>query len=285
MDAQVFAVFVQELVKEAVTVDDLYQGVSSAKNVDLDPAWLDRPTVNQRGGAMGVGTSRQLRPLLDQDPTNVGLNKLQDLMRRAPLQAIRDRASNLDNLKTTPSSIPDNVRGRIFVNPEGVNTVIPALAGKPKLQTPEAQKALTALATSHELAERGVAPKNVRRFNSHLAPEVLLKERNAIARLEGPGAQEAADLLASLRSETGEAQHMRNLLTRTYGPRAAQFLEGDQKVPKAMLRSLRRQLQANPALLEDASPANSMGFLDKIKNTKADIMRSKRSLEAIKSLT
>lgn len=285
MDAQVFSVFAQELIKEAVTVEDLYRGVSSAKNVDLDPGWLDKPILNQQGGAMAIGTSRQLRPALAQAPQNVSIDKLQNFLKRAPLQAVKDQAAKLDNLKATSAGIPEHVRGKILINPEGINTILPAISGRPKLQAPEAQKALTALTASHELAERRVNPKNIQRFQSHLAPEVLLKERNALARLEGPGAREAVGVLAAAREQTGEAQQMRNLLTNAYGPRASQFLEGDQKVPKAMLRNLRRRLQANPALLDEADPVKSMGLLDKARKVKTDFARSMRVLDAIKSLS
>jgi hypothetical protein len=285
MDSQMFSFFVQELVKEAVTVDDLYRGTTSAKNVNLDLAPEDRRSVRQQGGGVSIATDRQLKPALEQYAPNVTTNKMQDMLRRAPVKALRDQADKLDVLKHTPSSIPKQLRGIIAIDPDTVNTVVPALAGRPKLQSPYAQRALTALSTSHELAERRIAPRDIRRFQSHLAPEVLLKERNAIARLEGPGAREAADLLAAAREQTGEAQHMRNLLTNAYGPRAQQFLEGDQKVPKALLRGLRRKLRENPSILEAADPTRSMGFIDKLKAGKDSIARSARVTQAIKSLT
>jgi hypothetical protein len=284
MDSQMFSFFVQELVKEAVTVDDLYRGTTSAKNVNLNPALSDRPTINQLGGAVSVATDRQIKPALDQHTPNVVTNKIQDLLRRAPVEAVRDQADKLDALKQTPSNVPKHLRGSIFVDPDAVGTVLPAIAGRSKLQSPDAQRALTALTASHELAERRVAPRDIRRFQSHLAPEVLLKERNAIARLEGSGAREAADLLAAAREQTGEAQHMRNLLTSAYGPRAQQFLEGDQKVPKALLRGLRRKLRENPSILEAADPMRSMGFIDKLKAGKNTMARSARVAQAIKSL-
>lgn len=264
MDAQVFSVFAQELVKEAVTVENLYRGVSSAKNVDLNPGWLAKREVRQAGGGMMRPTSRQAVPVWKQSPERAklvtGLNQLHKQLKASPIKAVSDRADLVYKAEPKslysgiPKFIESRIAGKIKVDPEIVNTNIPASAGKPKLQTPEAQKALTALVASHELAERRVHPKNIRKFNGHLAPEVLLKERNAIARLEGPGAREAADTMAAVRERSGEAQHMRNLLTNAYGPRAAQFLEGDQKVPKAMLRNLRRRLRTGEVSVRNSNP-------------------------------
>lgn len=284
MDSQMFSFFVQELVKEAVTVDDLYRGTTSAKNVHLTLSPEDRRPIRQKGGAIAVPTNRQLKPALKQDAFNVYIGELQDFARRMPVQAIRDQVGILETMKKTPSSVPKHLRGIVAIDPDTVNTVVPALAGRSKLQSPDAQRALTALAAAHELAERRVAPRDVRRIQTHLAPEALLKERNAIARLEGPGAREAADLMAAAREQTGEAQHMRNLLTGAYGPRAQQFLEGDQKVPKALLRGLRRKLSENPSILEAADPMKSMGFIDKLRAGKDSMARSVRVAQAIKSL-
>lgn len=285
---QVFSFFADELVnefvKEAVTVDDLYRGTTSAKNVNITPNISDAAALNQLGGAASVATGRQLGPALEQFRPNIEMAKVQDLMRRVPLKAMQVGADSLEVHKTKPSDVARSARGSILINPSAVQKIIPAVAGTSELTTPEAQRALTALTASHELAERRVAPKNIRRFNSHLAPEVLLKERNAIARLEGPGGREAAELLAKTRESTGEAQHMRNLLTRAYGPRAAQFLEGNEKVPKAMLRGLRRKLQEDPSLLEQADPTKSMGVFDKLRAAKGDVARQLRVNKVIKSI-
>ena len=255
MDAQVFSVFAQELVKEAVTVDDLYRGVSSAKNVDLNPGWLAKSMTR-----LGIGSSASSKPTSRQwisimegspkvDELRISVNQLRDQLSASPSKAVRDQAKFLrdPDPRWLYSKIPKFFRskaGEIKIDPERINTNVSILAGKPKLQTPEAKKAVTAMVASHELAERRVHPRDIREFSTHLAPEVLLKERNALARLEGPGAREAADTMAAFRERSGEAQYMRNLLTHAYGPRAAQFLEGDQKVPKAMIRNLRRRLWA-----------------------------------------
>lgn len=284
MNSQVFSFFVKELTKEAVTVDDLYRGTTSAKNVNITPLATEAAQVNQMGGGLAMPTGRQINPALEQLDRNVQATKVQDFMRRIPLKSMQAGADNLELLKVKPSDVPKNLRGAIVISPSGVQKALPAIAGTSELATPEAQRALTALVASHELAERRVAPKNIRRFQSHLAPEVLLKERNAIARLEGPGGREAAEVLAKARESTGEAQHMRNLLTRAYGPRAAQFLEGNEKVPKSMLRGLRRKLREDPSILEQANPSNSMGVLDKLRAAKGDIARQVRLNKAIQSI-
>lgn len=261
MDAQVFSVFAQELVKEAVTVDDLYRGVSSAKNVDLNPGWLAKSMERLRIGssASSKPTSRQAISILERSPDVAKLrstvNELRDQLSASPSKAVRDQAKFFrdPDPRWFYSKIPKFITqaGKIKIDPKRINTNLSAAAGRPKLQTPEAQKALTSLTASHELAERRIHPRDVRPFSTHLAPEVLLKERNAIARLEGPGAREAADMMTAVRERSGEAQHMRNLLTNAYGPRAAQFLEGDQKVPKAMLRNFRRRLRTGEIDLGD----------------------------------
>lgn len=259
MDAQVFSVFAQELVKEAVTVEDLYRGVSSAKNVNLKGGPIT--SFLTRSSAVTFPTTRQTK-IVARDIVSDSIDNVYRRMRDSPIKAVRDQARTvlryekpiMDNMKL--SRMP--FRGKIIVNPRGVNTDLATWAKKPKLQTPEAQKALTSLVASHELAERGVDPKNIQRFSSHFAPEVLLKERNAIARLEGPGAREAVDMMAAARERTGEAQQMRNLLTNAYGPRAVQFLEGNEKVPKAMLRNLRRRFREGDLhIVADLEPGNA----------------------------
>jgi hypothetical protein len=271
-------------VKEAVTVDDLYRKTTSAPGVDINPQSLDRMVANAQGGAVTNPTSRQMPEAFGQAPTTVGMRKLRSVADRIPHRLARDFSHGLKPFTEAPR-IPKKDGGKILVNPEAIQKVLPAYRGTSELVSPEARRGLTALVTSHELAERRVAPKDIRRFQSHFAPEVLLKERNAIARLEGPGGREAAEMLAKTREATGEAQHMRNLLTRAYGPRAAQFLEGNEKVPKALLRGLRRKLRADPSMLYAADPAKSMGVLDKLKAAPGSIATQRRVSNVIKNLT
>ena len=284
MDSILYSFFVQDMTKEAVTVDDLYRKTTTAPGVDINPEFLSRATANAQGGALIVPTKRQMPEAFAQTPTAIGVRKLRSMIDRIPHSAARKFSKDLEPFTEAPRMRKQD-GGKILVNPEAVQKIAPAVSGAREVVSPEAQRGLTGLATSHELAERRVAPKDIRRFQSHLAPEVLLKERNAIARLEGPGAREARDILTALREQTGEAQHMRNLLTRAYGPRAQQFLEGDQKVPKAILKGLRRKLREDPSILEAADPVKFMGLRDKLKFAKDSIARTARVSQAIKTLT
>lgn len=271
-------------VKEAVTVDELYRKTTSAPGVDINPQFLDRAITNAQGGAVTGPTRRQMPEAFGQMPSTVGLRKLRSVADRIPHPAARKFSKNLESLAVAPR-IRKEDGGKIMVNPEAIQKIMPVYSGARELASPEAQRGLTGLVTSHELAERRVAPRDIRRFRSHFAPEVLLKERNAIARLEGPGGREAAEMLAKVRESTGEAQYMRNLLTRAYGPRAAQFLEGNEKVPKALLRGLRKKLRADPSMLDAADPAKSMGVLDRMRAVPRELATQRRIGNIIKNLT
>jgi hypothetical protein len=111
--------------------------------------------------------------------------------------------------------------------------------------------------------------------------KAILKERNAVARLTGAGADEARKAMTELRYGTGEADWMRNLLTDQYGPRAAQFLEGEEKVPKAILRNLRRRIQQNPGIVDKAEPFARMGTLEKLKRRGALLAQQGRMLKGM----
>jgi hypothetical protein len=102
--------------------------------------------------------------------------------------------------------------------------------------TPETKKQLQDVATLHEQFERAVSPKDVSLLGyfSHLSPEVLLKERNLLARLHGKGAHEIKSTLGAARELREYPALRRDFQYAFEDPRAAQFLEGSQKVPKAM---------------------------------------------------
>jgi hypothetical protein len=211
--------------KEAVTVDDLYRKTTSAPNVNIIEGADPSDITSNLGGASTQITRRQFKKLLGGIYTD-------------------DR--------------PKSMVGAIEVQPDTVNKFFPGVTGR-TLSSPEARRGLTALTAAHELAERRVAPKDIKRVHNHLSPDVLMKERNAIARLEGPGADEAREAIAKFRESSGEADHMKRLLTRAYGPRAAQFLEGDQKVSKAMRKGLLRKMRENPSIIQETfAPSGSM---------------------------
>jgi hypothetical protein len=144
--------------------------------------------------------------------------------------------------------------GRINLAPSTLHRVIPAMAQMREPANKAERHALTGLLGVHELHERNQPARHVVPVYSHLHPEVLLKEHNAVSTLSGPGADYAREVLRKARHQTGEHQHMRNLLQHAFGERAGQFLREGEKVPKAMMRALRKKLQTDPELIARSAP-------------------------------
>lgn len=265
------------LTKEAVTVDDLYRGTTSANNVKFTSLPPSSPAIT-------FPTRRQMPNAIAQTPLVKGIDAPMTAIRKSRLIPGAAKKKALESLQAAQDNQKRQMRGElafapkggIRINPDKLPATIAALSDTQPVTSTRGTRALAALAASHELAERRVRPKDIVRFRSHFAPEVLLKERNALARLEGPGAEEAVRSLTAAREATGEAQQMRNLLTNVYGDRAAQFLEGNEKVPKAMLRNLRRRLRADPSLIEAADPTASMGMLGKARVAAEELKRMRR---------
>ena len=273
------------LVKEAVDAEELMDKVRKANKVNI--------------GALGpqlmantMPTQRQYPIMVEQDAQTRQLKKTVDKLdqvQKSPLfQKVNQRypkaGETVTGLKKGTEmvlqarrAVPDkDTAGQIFIDPKLIGRSI----GGGKM-SPEGQRALTGVVTSHELAERKVRPSNIKVLQSHLSPEVLLKERNAVARLTGAGADEARKAITDMRYGTAEADWMRNLLTDQYGPRAAQFLEGDEKVPKAMLRNLRRKIQQNPEIVDKAEPFARMGGVEKLKRQGALLAQQARLLKGM----
>lgn len=257
------------LVKEAVDADELMDKVRKANKVNIGDHGPDRMFYTEP-------TRRQYPIMAEQDARVRQLKKTVDRLDRVQkspvLQKINkkypDAGKTVAGLKTvTELALQDRTRvphkssaGQIFIDPTRIGKVV----GGGKM-SPEGERALAGVFASHELAERKVRPSNIQTLSTHLAPEVLLKERNAVARLTGAGADEARKAVTDMRYRTGEADWMKNLLTDQYGPRAAQFLEGNEKVPKAMLRNLRKKIQQNPEIVDKAEPFTRMGGLERLK--------------------
>jgi hypothetical protein len=272
-------------VKEAIDADELMNKVRNANNVMIGPQMPQQM-------AATIPTRRQYPAMMKQDE---GVRQLREMqgriseMENSPVfQRIGQRFPKTREGVTTVKRLtdlslqmrtqapPKELAGRILIDPKRLARAF----GGGKL-SPEGERALTGVITSHELAERRVRPEHIQALESHAAPEVLLKERNAVARLTGAGADEARKAMTELRYGTGEADWMRNLLTDQYGPRAAQFLEGEEKVPKAILRNLRRRIQQNPGIVDKAEPFARMGTLEKLKRRGALLAQQGRMLKGM----
>jgi hypothetical protein len=91
----------------------------------------------------------------------------------------------------------------------------------------------------HEGFEKAVRPERIHPVATHLSPDVLIKEHNMLARMTGPGAQEARDVFSKMRHSTGEAEAFSGVLHDAFGPRMANFQYGQgEKIPKAMRNRL-----------------------------------------------
>lgn len=263
--------------KEAVTVEDLYRKTTSAPNVHITSDKSDiahaLPTRGQYlHKARTSPKAKRLKSMSEAYLNTVGAlpGGVGDELRR------QYNTTFAKQLTSDPR--PAAEVGKISINPTNVSNLFGRMGTQmgSQMPSPDGQRALTGLTLSHELAERRTAPRDFGEFRSHASPDVLLKERNALARIEGPGAAEAKELISKVRESSGETDHIRRLLTTTYGDRAAQFLEGDQKVSKAMRKNLLRKLRENPKLIEET--ASAPGFMGKVNQTKRKLIHASRML-------
>jgi hypothetical protein len=116
-------------------------------------------------------------------------------------------------------------------------------------KTPEGRRSLRDMITAHESFERQVRPKDfsstMANTKGHASIDVLMKERNMLNKLKGPGAKEAVRALRTTRNARGESRMLRNELTGAYGPRAHRFLNPGQKIPKAMRKDMLRRARSS----------------------------------------
>ena len=133
--------------------------------------------------------------------------------------------------------------GQVYVDPRVGDMATRWLpGGGGKALTGPGRRALGAVFAGHELAERGVRSKEVAPLASHLSPKVLMIEHNLLSRATGRGSEEAVARLRALREATGEADVMRRFAERALNdPRAKQFFEPGEKIPKAMRKALTRK--------------------------------------------
>lgn len=255
--------FWSELEKIAVSVDDLFRSVSAAKKVHVG----DSMQALRGGGAYAYPPKPVVREVINRRfaPAKNFFSTANELASKLPSGKVRDFGTavtgrwqkNFDRGLKLTTSDAEQAAGNIYADPKLIG---PAL-GLPAGSSPDAVRGLTASSIAHELYERGVKKKDVALLYSHLAPEVLLKEHNLLSRLEGAGADQARAAMRSFRQTSGEAPHMKALLTHVYGPRASQFTEEGAKIPMAMVRDLRKKLAADPTLLDKAKAAVPRGSL------------------------
>jgi len=101
------------------------------------------------------------------------------------------------------------------------------------------QRAVNTAIGLHEGFEKAVRPERIRPVATHLSPDVWVKEHNMLARMTGPGAQEARDVFSKMRHSSGEAEAFSGVLQDAFGPRMANFQYGQgEKIPKAMRNRL-----------------------------------------------
>lgn len=128
--------------------------------------------------------------------------------------------------------------GLLVVTPDVARSFTP----RGKTLAPQTTKDIRDVATLHEQFERAVPPSRLTWQNqlfSHLSPEVLIKERNLLGRLRGPGSREIRQTLGTIR-EQKEYPVLREMFQEAFkDPRAAQFLQGSARVPKAMRKRYR----------------------------------------------
>lgn len=257
--------FSSELEKLAVDVDHLYRRVFSPQHgkvtQDLIPFPSSVPTnfanrVNQLfAPTTGFGGfNRASRKAAQSRLRSPWVGPVGEAPAPLPAAAPRAPAASVASRPPVPGfSMPD---GQTYAHPGVAGRMIPASVGMPAVNA-EGRRAIGAVVGAHELSERQVAPRNmVRGFHSHASPEVLLKEHNTLSRLTGEGAEAARTSMRALRAQTGEAAHMRNLVTTAFNdPRAANYLNEGEKVPKAMRKALLRKVRQDPSILRTSAPS------------------------------
>lgn len=134
----------------------------------------------------------------------------------------------------------------------------------------------------HEGFERSVKTPDWSSMG-HLSPEVLLKEHNLLSKLTGPGSKTTRDAMRKMRSAGGETKRLEGQFMDAFqDPRALQFLQEGNKVPKAMrkafLRNKRTPLteQDGQAAQEGLSRAISPFSPDRISKAKVTKIKEYR---------
>lgn len=266
--------YVRELEKLAVDAASLLRSVTKAKNVHV----AKNPAALGRGGAQAIPSAAAASRAVDSflAPKVRAVKRVQGVADRVPkVGGLRSRAQSIarearNSVDLEARSMKRSTRanaGRIDIDPQGVDAALSMMSGVGGTKTTAGRKALTGVVASHDLAERAVKKRDVAPFSSHLSPEVLLKEHNTLSRLTGEGADEARKVMRNVRRRSGESEHMRNLVVQQYGPRAAQFFDEGEKIPKAMRKDLLRRLQRDPSILQRAAP----GTLSSLRRAGRDI--------------
>jgi hypothetical protein len=123
--------------------------------------------------------------------------------------------------------------------------------------SPRFNKDFGAFTTLHEAAERGTVAQP---GSLHLSPDVLVRDKNMMGNLTGPGSKELKSSVGELRAP--EFAHLRGQVTDAFkDPRAAQYLEDGQKMNRSMRKAFSRELASNPNQGRLMTPDDAMGVI------------------------
>lgn len=243
--------FMDELEKLSVDTLDLLKRTRRAAGVRMG----ESIQALRGGGGMAFPNVAAGRKFIDTQ--DAPIKKLQSYAQSVKTYLPAKLGRKLDSAHHTANKFMEGRRlgtelqaGNVFVAPGIADRNFSRVARTEGSKRSAERGAIGGLVGSHELSERAVKAKDVNPLFSHIAPEVLMKEHNTLSRLTGPGADYARKTMRTARENTGEAKTMKNLVTRSYGERGAQFLQEGEKIPKAMRKDLNRKLKANPDLLK-----------------------------------
>jgi hypothetical protein len=264
MNERILASFYDELEKIAVDTLKLFRGVRRAKGMNMVTDAGDTVATMMMGGGMTVPKSKAVRSdLLDHRTAKArsvseklraasGSKYMPKFLRKPTQAASEGIDQKLKAQREKAMELPSGM----YVSPRATAATIGNGHGKTRSSQ---RAALAGVVGSHEIAEASVKRKDaLKGFYSHLSPDVLMKEHNTLSRLEGPGADYARKSLREARRVSGEDQHIKNMLTKVYGPRAEQFTREGEKIPKAVRKHLLRRIRENPELVDQTKPKMSV---------------------------
>lgn len=245
MNSIAFSAMRAELEKIAATVDQLGAGFKRLGVVRVPSTAGDAANLMlQGGGAVTSFPPARLQKLAPQVAAawHNGFDSLHgagsDLAKRG--RSFIDQALSISPEASAAAGSLHNKHPLVAIAKNGLSAKIPEAMGHAPISN-EAKRPLAYFQGHHEGFERGVKPREEAYGFGHRSPTVLMNESNMINRATGPGAEEAAGVVRHIRNVSGDGAALQAGMVKQYGPRATQFLEPGNKVPKAMRKHFAQQ--------------------------------------------
>lgn len=202
--------FFDEIEKIAVSMKEIRQAAKRIRGVVRLPSHLEAL------GGLYAPTTKQM--------TSAGTKKLSDL------QTAALGKETIKQMEQVLAPLYKKHPGKILSSPNVGRVLDPTIRGS-------RVKNLEAFVHLHEAAERAATSRPIP-ASLHTSPEVLIKDKNLLARLTGRGSGGVKRSIGELRQP--EFDFLQQQMTKAFGPEAQKFFEPGAKIPKAMRKAFLR---------------------------------------------